>query len=187
LVPDFKFLILIRAGDQQNKKEKQMQAANSTTPQVKIAIIGAGFGGLAMAIRLLQNNIRDFVILEKASEIGGTWRENQYPGAACDVQSHLYSLSFSPKTDWSKRYAEAPEIYQYMQTLTTEHQLQPYIRFNTEVSAAHYLDNQCLWQLTLNQNETLTAQFVIFASANLVSCKTKMVGLSIASKLSIYV
>ena len=76
-----------------------MQAANSTTPQVKIAIIGAGFGGLAMAIRLLQNNIRDFVILEKASVIGGTWRENQYPGAACDVQSHLYSLSFSPKTD----------------------------------------------------------------------------------------
>ena len=118
-----------------------MQAANSTTPQVKIAIIGAGFGGLAMAIRLLQNNIRDFVILEKASEIGGTWRENQYPGAACDVQSHLYSLSFSPKTDWSKRYAEAPEIYQYIQTLTAEHQLQSYIHFNTEVSAAHYLDN----------------------------------------------
>ncbi|HJE75702.1 MAG TPA: NAD(P)/FAD-dependent oxidoreductase, partial [Acinetobacter johnsonii] len=144
-----------------------MQAANSTPPQVKIAIIGAGFGGLAMAIRLLQNNIRDFVILEKASEIGGTWRENQYPGAACDVQSHLYSLSFSPKTDWSKRYAEAPEIYQYMQTLTAEHQLQPYIRFHTEVSAAHYLDNQCLWQLTLNQNETLTAQFVIFASGPL--------------------
>lgn len=144
-----------------------MQAANSTTPQVKITIIGAGFGGLAMAIRLLQNNIRDFVILEKASEIGGTWRENQYPGAACDVQSHLYSLSFSPKTDWSKRYAEAPEIYQYIQTLTTEHQLQSYIRFHTKVSAAHYLDNQCLWQLTLNQNETLTAQFVIFASGPL--------------------
>ena len=74
-----------------------MQAANSTTPQVKIAIIGAGFGGLAMAIRLLQNNIRDFVILKKASEIGGTWRENQYPGAACDVQSHLYSLFFHPR------------------------------------------------------------------------------------------
>lgn len=144
-----------------------MQAANSKHPQVKIAIIGAGFGGLAMAIRLLQNNIRNLVILEKASEIGGTWRENQYPGAACDVQSHLYSLSFSPKTDWSKRYAEAPEIYQYIQILTAEHQLQSYIRFNTEVSAAHYLENQCLWQLTLNQNETLTAQFVIFASGPL--------------------
>lgn len=108
-----------------------MQAANSTTPQVKIAIISAGFGGLAMAIPLLQNNMRDFVILEKASEIGGTWRENQYPGAACDVQSHLYSLFFSPKTDWSKRYAEVPEIYQYMQTFTAENQLQPYIRFHS--------------------------------------------------------
>ncbi|HCK29108.1 MAG TPA: 4-hydroxyacetophenone monooxygenase, partial [Acinetobacter ursingii] len=63
--------------------------------KTKVAIIGAGFGGLAMAIRLLQNNIHDFVILEKAKDVGGTWRENQYPGAACDVQSHMYSLSFA--------------------------------------------------------------------------------------------
>ncbi|RGD92092.1 flavin-containing monooxygenase [Acinetobacter sp. SWAC57] len=146
-----------------------MQAANSSlnTPHARIAIIGAGFGGLAMAIRLLESNIQDFIILEKASEIGGTWRENQYPGAACDVQSHLYSLSFSPKTDWSKRYAEAPEIYQYMQTLTTQHQLQSYIRFNTEVSSARYLENKCIWELKLNQTEILTAQFVIFASGPL--------------------
>ena len=146
-----------------------MQAANSSlnTPHARIAIIGAGFGGLAMAIRLLESNIQDFIILEKASEIGGTWRENQYPGAACDVQSHLYSLSFSPKTDWSKRYAEAPEIYQYMQTLTTQHQLQSYIRFNTEVSSARYLENKCIWELKLSQTEILTAQFVIFASGPL--------------------
>lgn len=146
-----------------------MQAANSSlnTPHARIAMIGAGFGGLAMAIRLLESNIQDFIILEKASEIGGTWRENQYPGAACDVQSHLYSLSFSPKTDWSKRYAEAPEIYQYMQTLTTQHQLQSYIRFNTEVSSARYLENKCIWELKLNQTEILTAQFVIFASGPL--------------------
>lgn len=146
-----------------------MQAANSSlnAPHARIAIIGAGFGGLAMAIRLLESNIQDFIILEKASEIGGTWRENQYPGAACDVQSHLYSLSFSPKTDWSKRYAEAPEIYQYMQTLTTQHQLQSYIHFNTEVSSARYLENKCVWELKLNQTEILTAQFVIFASGPL--------------------
>ncbi len=70
--------------------------------RTKIAIIGSGFGGIAMAIRLIQNNIHDFIILEKANEVGGTWRENQYPGAACDVQSHMYSLSFAPKADWSR-------------------------------------------------------------------------------------
>ena len=69
--------------------------------QKKAAIIGAGFGGLAMSIRLLQSQMNDFVILEKTNDVG-TWRENQYPGAACDVQSHMYSLSFAPKTDWSK-------------------------------------------------------------------------------------
>ena len=77
--------------------------ANIQTTQ--IAIIGSGFGGLAMAIRLIQADIHDFIILEKADDVGGTWRENQYPGDACDVQSHMYSLSFAPKTDWSKRYA----------------------------------------------------------------------------------
>ena len=84
---------------------------HQSSQKTKIAIIGAGFGGLAMAIRLLQSGIQDFIILEKADDVGGTWRENQYPGAACDVQSHMYSLSFAPKKDWSKRYAEAPEIF----------------------------------------------------------------------------
>lgn len=77
-----------------------MQASdiqNTQNNRTKVAIIGGGFGGIAMAIRLLQNNIQDFVILEKATDFGGTWRENQYPGAACDVQSHMYSLSFAPK------------------------------------------------------------------------------------------
>ena len=64
--------------------------------RTKIAIIGSGFGGIAMAIRLIQSNIHDFIILEKANDVGGTWRENHYPGAACDVQSHMYSLSFAP-------------------------------------------------------------------------------------------
>ena len=100
----------------------------------QVAIIGAGFGGLAMAIRLLQRNIHNFVILEKSNEVGGTWRENQYPGAACDVQSHLYSLSFAPKTDWSKRYAEAPEIFDYIQDITNQYQIKNYCKFNHEVT-----------------------------------------------------
>ncbi|MBR7733178.1 NAD(P)-binding protein, partial [Acinetobacter nosocomialis] len=95
-----------------------LNSKQHATQKTKIAIIGAGFGGLAMAIRLLQNKQTDFLILEKSTDVGGTWRENRYPGAACDVQSHMYSLSFAPKTDWSKRYAEAPEIFDYIQDIT---------------------------------------------------------------------
>lgn len=135
--------------------------------RTKIAIIGSGFGGIAMAIRLIQSNIHDFIILEKANDVGGTWRENQYPGAACDVQSHMYSLSFAPKADWSRRYAEAPEIYAYIQNVVTKFDLKKYGQFNTEVLAAKYSEDECEWHLTLNNNETLIAQFIVFASGPL--------------------
>ncbi len=100
-----------------------LNAKQHAIQKTKIAIIGAGFGGLAMAIRLLQSQQSDFFILEKSNDVGGTWRENRYPGAACDVQSHMYSLSFAPKTDWSKRYAEAPEIFDYIQDITDQYQM----------------------------------------------------------------
>ncbi len=104
----------------------------------QIAIIGGGFGGIAMAIRLLQQGNQDFLILEKANDFGGTWRENRYPGAACDVQSHMYSLSFAPKTDWSKRYAEAPKYLSYIQNVTREYNLKQFCRFNCEVLSSQY-------------------------------------------------
>lgn len=120
-----------------------------------------------MAIRLQQHGIYDFIILEKGSDFGGTWRDNQYPGAACDVQSHLYSLSFAPKSNWSKRYAEAPEIFSYIQDLVTDYNLRAFCRLNTEVLAAHYQAERCLWQLQLQDQAILEAQFVIFASGPL--------------------
>lgn len=135
--------------------------------KVKVAIIGAGFGGIASAIRLLQSDIQDFVILEKAKDVGGTWRDNQYPGAACDVQSHMYSLSYAPKTDWSKRYAEAPEIFDYIQSLISDYQLTPYIKFNQQVSSTRYLEDRCLWQIETASGDLLEAQFLIFASGPL--------------------
>lgn len=138
-----------------------------TTPKYKVAIIGSGFGGIAAAIRLLQNNIRDVVILEKASDVGGTWRENQYPGAACDVQSHMYSLSFAAKTDWSKRYAEAPEILEYIQNLIKNYELNPLIQFNKEVISTIYNENECHWDVHLKDGQHLQAQFLIFASGPL--------------------
>lgn len=141
--------------------------ATRSHPHTKVAIIGAGCGGIAMAIRLQQHGIYDFIILEKGSDFGGTWRDNQYPGAACDVQSHLYSLSFAPKSNWSKRYAEAPEIFSYIQDLVTDYNLRAFCRLNTEVLAAHYQAERCLWQLQLQDQSILEAQFVIFASGPL--------------------
>ena len=140
---------------------------NHKIGKTQIAIIGGGFGGIAMAIRLLQNGIQDFTILEKANDFGGTWRENRYPGAACDVQSHMYSLSFAPKTDWTKRYAEAPEIFDYIQGLIARFKLAQYARLQCEVLSAVYLEDECQWQLTLNDQSTLIAQYVIFASGPL--------------------
>lgn len=141
--------------------------ATRSHPHTKVAIIGAGCGGIAMAIRLQQHGIYDFIILEKGNDFGGTWRDNQYPGAACDVQSHLYSLSFAPKSNWSKRYAEAPEIFSYIQDLVTDYNLRAFCRLNTEVLAAHYQAERCLWQLQLQDQSILEAQFVIFASGPL--------------------
>lgn len=133
----------------------------------QVAIIGAGFGGLAMAIRLLQRNIHNFLILEKSNEVGGTLRENQYPGAACDVQSHLYSLSFAPKTDWSKRYADAPEIFQYIQDVVQQFNLREYCQFNSEVVHTEYHEKECLWHVTLKDGRQLSCQYLIFASGPL--------------------
>src|ERR671915_2603961 len=81
----------------------------------EIAIIGAGFGGLGTAIRLRQRGTDDFVIFERATDVGGTWRDNTYPGCACDVQSHLYSFSFAPNPDWTRTFARQAEIRAYLE------------------------------------------------------------------------
>ncbi|MFI7965782.1 NAD(P)-binding protein, partial [Acinetobacter baumannii] len=124
-----------------------LNAKQHAIQKTKIAIIGAGFGGLAMAIRLLQSQQSDFFILEKSNDVGGTWRENRYPGAACDVQSHMYSLSFAPKTDWSKRYAVAPEIFDYIQDITNQYQIKNYCKFNHEVTHVQYDEMRHVWSL----------------------------------------
>ena len=149
--------------DQSNIQSKEFESES----KFKIVIIGSGFGGLATAIKLLKSNIKDFVILEKADDVGGTWRENQYPGAACDVQSHMYSLSYAPKTDWSKRYAEAPEIYSYIQKLIQDYDLRSYIQFNQKVTQNRYDENHCHWKINTENGTHFEAQFLIFASGPL--------------------
>ncbi len=115
----------------------------------RVAIIGTGFGGLAAAVRLKQAGISDLVLLEKSDDVGGVWRENTYPGAACDVPSHLYSLSFAPKADWSRRFAPQAEIHQYLRDVARDFDVLRHIRFGTEVLAAALDEDSGTWRLTL--------------------------------------
>ena len=144
-----------------------MNQSSELSTKYKVCIIGAGFGGIAIAIRLKQQGIDNFIILEKTEDIGGTWRENQYPGAACDVQSHMYSLSFAPKTDWSQRYAGAEEIFQYLQDVSEQFHIKPYCRFQHEVTGLNYQEKSCDWRIQLKDRPDLISQYVVFASGPL--------------------
>jgi cation diffusion facilitator CzcD-associated flavoprotein CzcO len=112
-----------------------------------IVIIGAGFSGLGTAIRLRQQGIEDFVVLERHDDVGGTWWANTYPGCACDVPSHLYSFSFAPNPEWSQTYSPQPEIRAYLQRLAREHDLYRSIRLGTTVTAAAWDDGAGRWTL----------------------------------------
>ncbi len=104
-----------------------------------MAILGAGAAGLCMAIQLREAGIESFTIYEKSDGVGGTWRDNTYPGAACDVPSHLYSFSFSPKTDWTRKFPEQPEILGYFESLVDRHDLGPHLRLGVEAVAASWV------------------------------------------------
>jgi len=134
---------------------------------VELAIVGAGFGGLCLAIKLLEAGIQDFVVLEKGDEVGGTWRDNTYPGAECDVQSHLYSYSFEGKPDWSQRYAGWREIQQYILGTTEKYGLRSYIRFGTEVAGAYFDVATARWTVRLKDGDTLAARHLVLATGPL--------------------
>src|SRR5947199_8872488 len=116
-------------------------AAASEAHEVEIAIVGAGFAGLGMAMALKDGGCDDLVVLERADDLGGTWRDNTYPGCACDVQSHLYSYSFAPNPDWSRSFSGAAEIHAYLQRVATEHGIRPHLRLRTELHAASWDDD----------------------------------------------
>ncbi len=125
-----------------------------------IAIIGSGFSGMGMAIHLLEEGRDDFVILERADDVGGTWQANRYPGCQCDIPSHLYSFSFAPNPDWTRTYSKQPEIRAYMRRVAEEHGVMPYVRFNSEVTGADWDEEAAHWRLQTSQGE-LTAQVVV--------------------------
>ena len=130
---------------------------------MRIAILGAGPGGLCMAKRLLDAGQRDFVILERSDGVGGTWRRNRYPGCECDVESALYSFSFAPKPDWSKPYATQPEILAYMQEVAERFGLLPFVRFGAGVRRADWDEAAARWTLTLESGARESAEVVVSA------------------------
>ena len=133
-----------------------------------IAIIGAGFAGIGAAVRLKQEGIESFVMFERASEVGGTWRDNTYPGCACDVQSHVYSLSFEQNPNWSRRYSSWDEIQSYLVGLVDKWELHAHLRCDTEIVSAEFDEGDGVWTLTTAQGDTFTARVVISAVGGLV-------------------
>lgn len=133
-----------------------------------IAIIGSGFGGIGMAIRLKQSGVDSFVMFERADEVGGTWRDNTYPGAACDVPSHAYSLSFEPNPNWSRRFSPSGEIEAYLLGLVEKWQLRAHLRFGTAIVAARFDEDSGTWTLQTSRGESVTARVVICAVGGLV-------------------
>lgn len=130
-------------------------------------IIGSGFSGLCMAIKLREAGYTDFLILEKESELGGTWRDNHYPGAECDVPSALYSFSFERKTDWDYQWSEQPQILDYIENVAQKHNLRQRIRFNSKLEKATYNAETAHWNLTLSDGTMLNAQYVVSAVGQL--------------------
>jgi cation diffusion facilitator CzcD-associated flavoprotein CzcO len=132
-----------------------------------VAIIGTGFGGLAAAVRLKRAGMDDLVLFEKSGDVGGVWRDNSYPGAACDVPSHLYSLSFAPKSDWSRRFAPQAEIHQYLRDVARDFDVLRHIRFDTEVLAAAFDEAAGRWRLRLAGGGEHEADVLITATGQL--------------------
>ncbi len=135
--------------------------------QYEAVIIGTGFAGLCAAIQLRKHNIENFVLLEKDNEIGGTWRDNTYPGCACDVRAMLYSFSFELNTKWSREYPQQEEILAYLKHCAHKYGIYGKTRFNQEVSRADYDEESGLWQVQTREGEEFTARFLLTGTGQL--------------------
>jgi cation diffusion facilitator CzcD-associated flavoprotein CzcO len=138
-----------------------------TTRPVTVAIIGCGFAGLAAAIELKRVGIDDLMVFEQAGDIGGVWRDNTYPGAACDVASALYSFSFEPNPTWSRAFAPQSEIHAYLQHCAEKYDVTRHISFNTQITTAAFDDAEGTWQLETAQGQRYAARVLVSACGQL--------------------
>ncbi len=132
------------------------------TPHVGIAIVGAGFGGLGLAARLKRAGVDDFAVLERAGDVGGVWRDNTYPGCACDVESHLYSFSFAPHPGWTREFSGQAEILDYLRDVTRRFGLQPHVRFRHALTGADWDAYVRRWRIETSAGP-LTADVLVAA------------------------
>ena len=132
-----------------------------------VVIVGAGFAGIGMAIRLCQAGLDDFILLEQATEIGGTWRDNTYPGCACDIPATLYSFSFAPSGDWSRRYPSQAEIQRYLLDCVDRFGVRPHLRLGTTLAEATHDETTGLWRLRTEAGDSLSARVLVLAPGTL--------------------
>ncbi|WP_242634311.1 flavin-containing monooxygenase [Marinobacter salicampi] len=142
-------------------------AQKAATPIHEVLIVGAGFVGLRTALRLQQEGIRDVVILDRAQDIGGTWRDNTYPGAACDIPSNLYSSSFAPNPDWSRSFSGSREILDYVHHLADANNLRRLVRLNQEVTGLVFDEEGGVWTATTACGDEFRARSVVMAQGPL--------------------
>ncbi|MFF9481273.1 flavin-containing monooxygenase [Streptomyces sp. NPDC014733] len=138
----------------------------SEREHVRVAVIGSGFGGLGAAVRLRREGITDFVVLERAGSVGGTWRDNSYPGCACDVPSHLYSFSFAPNPRWPRNFSGQPHIRAYLEHVADTFGLRPHLRFHAEVESARWDGDALRWEIETARGP-LTADVLVSATGPL--------------------
>lgn len=131
---------------------------------IDVLIIGAGFAGLGAAIKLRMAGGYSFTILEREQEIGGTWRDNTYPGCACDIPSLLYSYSFAPNPDWSKAFSPQPEILNYLKNCASQWDINKDIQFNKEVISADFIADQGVWKICCSDGSNYTSRVLISAA-----------------------
>ena len=144
----------------------RVRAASRRRRPPRVAIIGAGFGGLATAVALRRAGFDDLVIIEGADGVGGTWRRNTYPGAACDIQSHLYSFSFAPNTSWSRTYARQPEILAYLESVADDFDLRRHLQIGTRLRTARWNADTSQWDLRVDragENRRLSVDVLVSA------------------------
>jgi cation diffusion facilitator CzcD-associated flavoprotein CzcO len=132
----------------------------------RVAVVGAGFGGIGTAIRLKQQGYDDFVVFDRGDDVGGTWRDNSYPGCACDVPSHMYSLSFAPNPDWSRSFSGQQEIWEYLRRCVTTYGVGPNLRLGHEVLGAEWDEETGHWLIDTSRGR-YTADVLVAAGGPL--------------------